>query len=413
VQVERYMIAFGSRLRGRKPSRRLVVGISIAVLLAIGVGGWRLTRAPADAAAMVKDKDKDNGATPLVTVVIPSLGNVASTVSLTGLISAINDMPIGVEGDGGRISAVLVEPGDHVKRGQVLARLNPLTAQSQVDSASASVDELKAAAASAQADFARAEKARDSFSVEEFERRRTAALTAAAKAKAAEAQLSEAHTRWQRMTVLAPSDGIVLTRAAEVGQIAMPGSPALFRLARDGAIEMRGEVAEQDMPRLKIGQLAMVRLDGVPQPFTGKVWQVGAIIDGVTRQGTVRISLPSEDQNLRPGAFARADIQAGATLGVILPQTAVLSDEQGTYTLIVGANDRVERRAINVVGARAQGLLVDSGLSGNERVVAVAGAFLRTGEQVKVAPIAVASGSGDSGKNTVVAGSAGAAVGAP
>jgi multidrug efflux pump subunit AcrA (membrane-fusion protein) len=98
---------------------------------------------------------------------------------------------------------------------------------------------------------------------------------------------------------------------------------------------------------------------------------------------------------------------------VILPQTAVLSDEQGTYTLIVGANDRVERRAINVVGARAQGLLVDSGLSGNERVVAVAGAFLRTGEQVKVAPIAVASGSGDSGKNTVVAGSAGAAVGAP
>ena len=110
----------------------------------------------------------------------------------------------------------------------------------------------------------------------------------------------------------------------------------------------------------------------------------------------------------------RADIQAGDTLGVILPQTAVLSDEQGTYTLIVGANDRVERRSINVVGARPQGLLVDSGLSGNERVVAVAGAFLRTGEQVKVAPTAVASGSsGDSGKNNVVAGNAGASVSAP
>jgi HlyD family secretion protein len=373
-----------------------------------------MTRAPADAAAAMA-KDKDGPAPPLVTVVVPSMGHVATTVSLTGLISAQNDMPIGVEGDGGRVAAVLVEPGDHVKRGQVLARLNPLTAQSQVESAQASLEELKAAAASSKAEYARAEKARDSFSVEEFERRRTNALTAEAKAKASEAQLAEARTRWQRMIVVAPSDGIVLTRAAEVGQIAMPGSPPLFRLARDGAIEMRGQVAEQDMPRLKVGQVATVRLDGVAQPFEGKVWQIGAIIDGVTRQGTVRIALSNQDENLRPGAFARADIQAGAMVGVILPQTAVLSDEQGTYTLIVGANDKVERRAINVVGARATGLLVDSGLSGNERVVAVAGAFLRTGEQVKVAPIAVAAGaSGGSGKNVrVVAGGAGAAVSAP
>ena len=368
-----------------------------------------MSRAPADAMA----KDKDAAVPPLITVVVPSLGNVASTVSLTGLISAMNDMPIGVEGDGGRVSAVLAEPGDHVRRGQVLARLNPLTAQSQVDSAQASLEELRADAASAQAEYARAEKARDSFSVEEFERRRTAALTAEAKAKAAEAQLGTARTVWQRTTVVAPSDGIVLTRAAEVGQIAMQGSAPLFRLARDGAIEMRGEVAEQDMPRLKIGQTAMVRLDGVAHPFAGKVWQIGAVIDGVTRQGTVRIELPGADQNLRPGAFARADIQADPTVGVILPQTAVLSDEQGTYALIVGANDRVERRAINVVGARAQGMLVDSGLTGNERVVAVAGAFLRTGEQVKVAPVAVAAGAaGDSGKN-MVAGSGGAAASAP
>jgi len=381
------------------------------VVLVLALGGWRMTRAPA--AAATEAKDKDGAVPPLVTVVVPSRGNVASTVSLTGLISAQNDMPIGVEGDGGRVSAVLVEPGDRVHRGQVLARLNPLTAQSQVDSAQASLEELKAAAASSQAEYARAEKARDSFSVEEFERRRTAALTAEAKAKASEAQLAQARTLWQRTTVVAPSDGIVLTRAAEVGQIAMPGSAPLFRLARDGAIEMRGEVAEQDMPRIRVGQVAMVRLDGVAQPFAGKVWQIGAIIDGVTRQGTVRIALPSADQNLRPGAFARADIQAEATVGVILPQTAVLSDEQGTYALIVGANDKVERRAINVVGARATGLLVDSGLNGNERVVAVAGAFLRTGEQVKVAPIAVAAGgSGDSGKN-MVAGSAGAAASAP
>jgi multidrug efflux pump subunit AcrA (membrane-fusion protein) len=98
---------------------------------------------------------------------------------------------------------------------------------------------------------------------------------------------------------------------------------------------------------------------------------------------------------------------------VILPQTAVLSDERGTYALIVGANDRVERRPVNVVGARSDGLLVDSGLTGDERVVAIAGAFLRAGEQVKVAPLAVASGgSGDSGRN-LTGGSTGTSVSAP
>ncbi|MDE2219201.1 MAG: efflux RND transporter periplasmic adaptor subunit [Gammaproteobacteria bacterium] len=392
--------------RSGRPSRGLVIGVAVGLALA-GALVWRFGHSSSPGA-------KDANVPPLVTVVVPSYGNVTSTVSLTGEISARNDMPIGVEGDGGRIAAVLVEPGDRVRRGQVLARLNPLTAQSQVDSAAAALDELRANASAAQAEYVRAQGARDSFSAEEFERRRTLAVAAQAKVKAAEAQLAEANTRWQRTTVVAPSDGIVLTRAAEAGQIALPGTAPLFRLARDGEIEMRGQVAEQDVPRLRVGQTALVRLDGVAQPFKGKIWQIGAIIDAATRQGSVRIALPAADQNLRPGAFARAQIQAGATAGVVLPQTAVLSDEQGTYALIVGADDKVERRAVTVAGAHSEGLVVSGGLTGNERVVAIAGAFLRTGEQVQVAPGALASGGGDGGgKRSAAAAGANAAVGTP
>jgi RND family efflux transporter MFP subunit len=397
--------------RLRSLSRGIWIGGAVVVVAAIFIVS-RMGHSPDDAAG------KDQNATPLVTVVVPTLGNVTATVSLTGQISAQNDMPIGVEGDGGRVSAVLVEPGDHVHRGQVLARLNPLTAQSQVDSAAATLDELRANSAAMQAEYARAEGARDSFSKEEFERRRTSSLTALAKVKAAEAQLSEAQTRMQRTSVVAPSDGIVLTRAAEVGQIALSGGAPLFRLARDGEIEMRGQVAEQDMPRLKAGQSARVRLDGVAQPFAGKVWQVGAVIDTVTRQGMVRISLPAADQNLRPGAFARADIETGATVGVVLPQTAVLSDEQGSYALIVGADNKVERRPVTVAGAHADGLLISSGLTGNERVVAIAGAFLRTGEAVQVAPGALAGSGGGGGadansKRNAAGAATNAAVGTP
>lgn len=407
---EPVLLGTESGVPARNP-RRMLVGVGI--LLALGVGAWWITRS--QAASKGGLKTSDSAALPLVTVVTPARGKVMGIVSVTGQISAQNDMPIGVEGEGGRIAAVLVEPGDRVHRGQVLARLNPLSAQSQVAGAEASLDELRSAAVTAQAEYARAEAARDSFSVEEFERRKTTSMAARAKVKAAEAQVSSAHTMWARTTVVAPSDGIVLSRAAEVGQTSMPGSAPLFHLANHGEIEMRGQVAEQDMPRLKVGQSAQVRLDGVALPFTGKIWQVGAIIDSMTRQGMVRIALPAADQNLRPGAFARADIQAGATVGVLLPQTAMLSDDEGTYVLIVGADQTVVRRAVTVAGARSEGLLVSRGLEGNERVVAIAGAFLRAGEKVKVAADAPAAASAaDSDKAADArSGGASAGVGAP
>jgi RND family efflux transporter MFP subunit len=322
----------------------------------------------------------------LITVIIPSRGEVTASVSLTGLISARNDMPIGNEGDTGRIAEVLVEQGDRVRQGQVLARLNPIAAQSQVDNMQASLEQERANAVMAKGEWERAQQGgSDLFSKEENERRRMSAATAEAKVKAAEAQVADARNRLAHTIIRAPTDGIVLTRTAEVGQIAVPGSTVLFRLARDGQIEMRGQVAEQDVPHLKVGQEAQVRLDGVARTFQGTLWQVGAIIDSTTRQGTVRIALPAADQDLRPGAFARAEIQVGSSLGVILPQTAVLSDEQGNYVLIVGADNKLERRGVTIAGARSEGLLVSDGLDGTERVVAVAGAFLRTGEVVAIA----------------------------
>jgi HlyD family secretion protein len=367
-------IASGARPRWRWR----IAGASAALALAAVV--WMLVRSHAGAST----SDKDAAVPPLVTVVVPALSAVTSRVSLTGLISARNDMPIGNEGDTGRISEVRVEAGDRVHKGQILARLNPITAQSQLDSAEASLDEVLANAAVAQSEWARAQQGEDIFSKEENERRRTTALTAQAKVKAARAQVRDARNKLAQTIILAPTDGIVLTRTAEVGQIAVPGSTVLFHLARDAEIEMRGEVAEQEVPRLALGQTATVRLDGVAQNFTGKIWQIGAVIDAGTRQGTVRIVLPP-NQNLRPGSFARADIEVGSTTGVLLPQTAVLSDEHGSYVLVVGSDNRLERRGVTVGGARSEGLLVSQGLSGSERVVAIAGAFLRTGETVAIA----------------------------
>jgi HlyD family secretion protein len=132
-------------------------------------------------------------------------------------------------------------------------------------------------------------------------------VTAAAKVKVAEAQLAEAQARVDRAEVRAPADGTILTRSVELGQTATPGGPALFRLAQGNEIELRGEVAEQDLPLLKLGQTANVSLTGVPRIYAGRVRLLGAVIDPQTRLGMVRITL-QPDPNLRPGAFARAEV---------------------------------------------------------------------------------------------------------
>jgi RND family efflux transporter MFP subunit len=355
------------------------LAIAGGILCAVGVAAWLIIRSHPAAST------KTTTPPPLVTVVTPKFGEVSASVSLTGLISARNDMPIGTEGDVGKISAVLVEAGDRVRKGQVLARLNPITGQSGVDSAEATLAEASANAAVAEGEWKRAEQGPDLFSQEEDDRRHTAAIAAQAKVKAAQAQLIDMRNRLAHTTVLAPTDGIVLTRTAEVGQIAVPGTTVLFRLARNGLVEMRGQAAEQDLPKLKIGQQAHVRLDGVSRIYTGAIWQVGAVIDPATRLGTVRIALTNDSQDLRPGAFARAEIPVASTRGVVVPQTAVLTDEQGSYVLVVGADSRVHRQPVTVAGALSEGLLVSAGLAGSERVIAIAGAFLRAGEAVSIA----------------------------
>lgn len=365
--------------------RPWVVGTAVGLLL-VGIIAFRILSHKPE-----KSDPADN--LPLVSVITPVAGEIAATVAITGAISARNDMPIGPEGEGGRVAAVYVEAGDHVRKGQLLAQLDPSVLQSQVAAAAASRDELKAAADAADAEFRRAERAGGAFSVEELERRRTTAVTARSRVTLAEAQLAEAQARLARTRIVAASDGIVLTRTAEVGQIAAPGA-VLFRLARNAEIEMRGLVAEQDMPRLRPGQTARVYLSGVAQPYIGKVWQVGAVIDPATRQGSVRIALPPQEADLRPGAFARGEVQVDVVHGAVVPQTSVLADNGGSYVLAVGADNLIVRRNVAVGGAHRDGLLVSGGLTDGERVVAAAGAFLREGEKVIVAASDTGGGGG-------------------
>jgi HlyD family secretion protein len=346
--------------------------VGVVVLLAV-----RLTQ------ALGVKTVTDRNAIPTVSVTEVGVSTVPTTVSIIGTIAARYDMPIGVEGDGGRVAAIYVEAGDHVKRGQVLARLNVSVLEPQVANLEAALEQARAEAELADAEYRRAQAvgASGALSAEETQRRKSAGVTAAAKVKVAAAQLAEAQARLARAAVRAPADGIILTRNVEVGQTATAGGEALFRLSQGGEVELRGQVAEQDLPLLKVGQLVNVRLTGTTRVYEGRVRLLGAVIDPQTRLGQARVTL-TPDPNLRPGAFARAEVTVSNADRAVLPQTAVLTDDKGSYVLIVNAQHKIERRTVHVSGIVQNGVTIADGIAGTDQVVATAGAFLQEGELV-------------------------------
>jgi RND family efflux transporter MFP subunit len=372
-----------------EPSSRWkwTLGALVALLL-VGVIAWKLLAG----GNKPRETLADRGGIPLVSVLLPEKQSVTSSVSFTGAIAARYDMPIANEGDTGRIVAVLVEAGDQVKRGQLLAKIDDSVLVQQVNRLEAALEQARAQAALSAAEYRRAEgvAAAGALSAEDIEKRHATSITDAANVKVVAAQLAEAQARLSRTRITAPVDGIVLTRKAEVGQIANPGGDALFRVESGGEVEMRGQIAEQDLAQVKVGEAATVYLTGLTRPFNGKVRLLGAIIDPTTRLGDIRITL-QPDPALRPGAFARAVVTLDKAQRAVLPQTAVLADANGSYVLVVNSADRIERHSVRVAGTTETGVIVAEGLSGNERVVATAGGFLREGETVKVAPPAASA----------------------
>jgi RND family efflux transporter MFP subunit len=276
-----------------------------------------------------------------------------------------------------------VEPGQRVAAGQVLARIDRQVQVQEVAQLEAAVRQSEADARLAEANLSRAESlvAKGFISRADIDQRVATRDSALARVGIARAQLAAARERNERLDVRAPAAGLILSRNVESGQVVGPGSGALFRLAEGGTLEMRAQMAEQDIARLKTGMRADVTPVGSSTSYQGRIWLIDPVIDPATRLGIARIEL-NYAPGLRVGAFARASIAAGQTSQPQLPQSAVLADAEGNYVYVIGKDDRVERRKISIGNVSDAGVGIASGLTGSERVVASAGAFLKPGDKV-------------------------------
>ena len=368
----------GSRRKWLLGAAGIVVAIAVAAAVWMSRASAPKTIAPLTTRASA----------PLVSVVTPGVQPVEAQVTFTGTIEARHQLPIGNSGDTGRIVAVYVQVGDHVRRGQVLAQLDDSVLAPQVAQLSAALDQARAQAALSATEYRRGVAAGPAggLSAQDIEKLQAASIMDAANIKVVGAQLAVMRAKLALTRIVAPVDGVVLTRNAEVGQIAGSGGTPLFELEDAGQVEMIGQVAEQDMADLKVGQSAAVYLIGDPQPFVGQIWLLGAVIDPQSRLGEVRIALTPKPA-LRPGAFARSQVTLARAQRPVLPQTAVMADNDGSYVYVIDRDGQVQRRAVSVGSVIPAGVVITAGLSGRERVVSMDGGFLHSGEKVTVAPV--------------------------
>ena len=185
--------------------------------------------------------------------------------------------------------------------------------------------------------------------------------------------------------IRAPTDGIVSKRTATLGNVVSIGQQ-LFRLIRDGRVELRAEVPEMDLHSLKAGQPATIVVnDADPQRFEGKICLIGATVDPQTRIGMVYIALP-DDPALKPGMFVHGEIKTGTGDVLEVPEEALVYKDAKPAIFVVGPDSRAKLHMVET-GARVNGLVeIVNGASAGERVALAGAGYLKDNDLVRIEP---------------------------
>lgn len=381
---------------------RLVAPMALAAaLLAIPLPLVAQTPAPAAAAAG-----------PSVTVTQAQMTEIVQSVVVSGSMVARDEILVAPEVDGLSIVELLAEEGDKVAQGQVLARLNRVTLDvqkvqndAQIARAEALVAQANAQIAEADANLVQANNAFDrtkalrdtgNASIETFDQRAAAARSGQARANSArqalaiatadlalaQAQGKDITVKLARTDIKAPHAGIVSRRTARLGATAGMGAGAepLFRIIADGAVELEAQVAEVELPGLKVGQGVSVLPAGAKDALAGTIRLISPEVDKASRLGRVRVAL-NGNPPVSLGSFARGIIETGRKRAVTLPLSAITYSRSGATVQTV-KDGKVTTKPVTIGlagGGRAE---IATGLAEGETVVARAGTFVRDGDLV-------------------------------
>lgn len=373
--------------------RRWII-IGAAAAAALLAGSWLLwgnSSDNADAATTAAERRA-----PTVTVVRAARREIAEEVHVSGTLVPREEVLVAPEIDGLAVTEILVEEGDRVEKGQVLARLSRAAIDAEAAQADAAIAQARAQIAEMEANLVEMQQALDrtetllkskTVSKAAYDQRLAAFRIAEARLNAAkhnlpvaEAQKEQISVRMARTEIKAPEGGIISRRTLKIGGIAsMAGEPA-FRIIEGGAVELQADVVDATLARFETGQSVRVSTTGAEEPLHGTIRLISPEVDPATRLGEVRVALPL-DAKVTIGSFASGVVEIGRTMAVTVPISAITSSG-GKTTVQVVTDNKIMTREVEI-GLRAPTRAeVSSGLEENELVVARAGSFLRDGDAV-------------------------------
>lgn len=355
--------------------------------------GWLITCAVLGAGCAKKDSGPAGKVRPAPQVVVAKVQSRDVPVEVHAPVDlrALEQVDVGSKVLG-YVDAVLVERGDRVRRGQVIALVRPSDLPDQLTAARSAFGQTKASAALARTNFERARKLAPTGVVSQQEMQSaTASLASAESAEAAaQAQIAGLAIRLGETRITSPIDGTVSVRRLDPGALVGPTSGgSIVTVVRTDRLRVFITLNERDAAGVTVGKDAHVELDALPDhaPFWGKVVRLAPSFDSLTRTLEAEVQLPNPTGELRPGMYGR-----GSIVLAIHPNTPVVSVNavqitRGKKYVFVLRDTKVERRSIET-GAEIDGgetLEVRSGLQAGEEVVIAGADGLSDGTTVRVA----------------------------
>lgn len=319
-----------------------------------------------------------------VDIVRPSSIDWPKVVNASGNIAPWQEAIVGSQIGGEPISQVLVDVGDHVKKGQLLARFDDTAIkaalvrfEAQVNQAEATVDDTRSKANRA----IRLHKT-NNISDQDLIAAQSAYRSASAQLASAKAQLTSEKLMLGYTRIVAPDDGVISSRSATLGKVVGIGAE-LFRLVRQNRLEWRAELTSDQIVLVKAGMAAQVNLpDG--GHIDGVVRQLAPTLSDNTRMGIAYVDLKGTDNLARAGMYASGEIILGEQNGIALPASALVSRDGRDYVFVLGANQHVSMQSVTTGRRKGADVEIVAGLTPNSQVVKSGGAFLNDGDLVKV-----------------------------
>ncbi|WP_043007949.1 efflux RND transporter periplasmic adaptor subunit [Comamonas testosteroni] len=308
--------------------------------------------------------------------------SMVRTQLASGLLVSREEVTVSSELSGYRIARLAVEEGDFVRAGEPLAYLDSGLLQSKVRQAEASLAQAKALSrqAAIEADRVKGLDGQGVLSDEQILQRRAQAETQKAAAAVADAALAGLRTESARMILRAPVDGLVIERTARLGDVSSAGA-SLFRIARNGVVELAAEVPEDQLAYLQKNVSVKVTLPSYEEVL-GTVRTLSPRVDSKTKLGLVRVLLP-KSPNLRPGGFAQAEFVRTQDNVSAVPEKAIHFEAGGPQLVVIGTDARVKRLSV-VTGIRSEGWVeLLKGPPAGTKVALGGGAFVVDGDVVK------------------------------